>query len=374
MEATAPGLGVTRPVRSRTVYFAGPVADPFLVGGISIALYLVCRALPGFADSEHFFAASSFLVWVVNWPHFAATNYRLYRSRSTRLQFPMTAHVLPFVMFGFLLLAWMSPSVFAPMLMKLYLLWSPYHFSGQTVGLAMLYARRSNYSLSILQRRSLIGFVFLTYMYTSARAEIGIANRHFYEVRYPSLGVPEWFPAFLGRGMWLLAAAFVAETVRQAVLKRRLVPYLVVLPAVAQCVWFVGPVAGNFKTLVPMFHSLQYLFIAWLVSLYEGKPRDVAGAGHRPWRSFRYRTAQYAAYSFLGGVFLFWIAPRIGELFGRSIGFSSAVILSVVQIHHFFVDGVVWCLKSAGAVLPLDGSLKDYLRRQPTPILAPVAT
>lgn len=373
MEAVAPAVAVHPRARARTNYFAGPVIDPLLLGGISIGLYVLCRSFPDFADSPGFFSAASFLVWIVNWPHFAATNYRLYRSSDTRRQFPMTANVLPFVMFGFLIMAWLSPSVFAPLMVKLYLLWSPYHFSGQTVGISMLYARRSKYTLSTLQRRALIGFILLTYMFTAARAETSIAARNFHAVRVPSLGIPQWFPAFLSRCMWLLATVFVIETLRLTVVNRRMVPFMVVLPAVTQCVWFVGPFAGNFKALVPMFHSLQYLFIAWVVSLYEGAPRGALTEGRRAWRAFGHRTAHYALFSFLGGVVLFWAAPRIGALFGRSFGFSSAVVLAVVQLHHFFVDGVVWRLKSAGALSPLDGSIGDFLRKEPAAIPIPAA-
>ena len=45
------------------------------------------------------------------------------------------------------------------------------------------------------------------------------------------------------------------------------------LPAVAQAVWFVPVVPGrgrrNFVALVPFFHSLQYLLIAWGVQMKE---------------------------------------------------------------------------------------------------------
>ena len=55
---------------------------------------------------------------------------------------------------------------------------------------------------------------------------------------------------------------------------------------------------------------------------------------------------------------LFWGLPRIGSHFGRSLQFSNAVLLSAIQIHHFFVDGVIWRLRNPAARSPLSSSLR----------------
>ena len=43
---------------------------------------------------------------------------------------------------------------------------------------------------------------------------------------------------------------------------------------------------------------------------------------------------------------LFWLLPRLGGSAGFTLPFATAVILSAVQIHHFFVDGVIWKLET----------------------------
>ena len=54
-----------------------------------------------------------------------------------------------------------------------------------------------------------------------------------------------------------------------------------------------------------------------------------------------------------------WVLPRLG--FAPEL--SMAVVLSAVQIHHFFVDGVIWKLKSPGVSSPLMMNVADLVRR-----------
>ena len=91
----------------------------------------------------------------------------------------------------------------------LYQLWSPYHFSGQTIGITMLYARRHDYRLDGWLRRSLSTFVVGTFVLQAARFEVGDHSTAFFGVTYPSLGLPAWTPDAAAVGMWASAAAFV---------------------------------------------------------------------------------------------------------------------------------------------------------------------
>ena len=52
----------------------------------------------------------------------------------------------------------MLPLIVAPVFLKVFLLWSPYHYSGQTVGLTMIDARRTALRFPPWARLSLSGF------------------------------------------------------------------------------------------------------------------------------------------------------------------------------------------------------------------------
>jgi hypothetical protein len=47
------------------------------------------------------------------------------------------------------------------------------------------------------------------------------------------------------------------------------------------------------------------------------------------------------------GALLFWVLPRaVHHLGGVPMGFTVPVLGAAVQIHHFFVDGVIWKLRN----------------------------
>jgi hypothetical protein len=45
--------------------------------------------------------------------------------------------------------------------------------------------------------------------------------------------------------------------------------------------------------------------------------------------------------------------PRAVSFFGVSLDLASAVLIAGIQIHHFFVDGVIWKLRNPRVANPL---------------------
>ena len=359
----SPTLSTTPGRRGR--YFISAPIDALFIGGASVALYIALRVSPSLASSASLGSLAATLVWVCNYPHFASSSFRLYHSRAASRQYPMTAWLIPFVMMAAVVGCYLSPNVVAPMFVKLYFFWSPYHFSGQTVGITMIYARRSGYRIDGWGRTALSWFVFSTFAVQSAWAELAIqthavrtmtGGRHaYFGVTFGVLGVPAWLPRALTVVLWASLAVFAAYMLQQLIRDRRVVPWIVLLPAASQFIWFYAPNVGEYAALVPFFHSMQYLLIAWSVQL-------SVGLGERQKSpSVKYvvsESTRWAAIIVVAGVALFWGLPRIGSHFGRSLQFSNAVLLSAIQIHHFFVDGVIWRLREPSVRSPLSTSLR----------------
>jgi hypothetical protein len=128
------------------------------------------------------------------------------------------------------------------------------------------------------------------------------------------------------------------------------------LPAVAQFIWFVpGSMVASFQEFVPFFHSLQYLLIAWAMHLFERFESQRARGAFVLTES-----AKWSIANFIGGSVLFYFLPMFGAWAGSvPLAFATGVVISGVQIHHFFVDGVIWKLKRKTVVSPLLMSLSD---------------
>jgi hypothetical protein len=359
----APSRGPSSP------YFVNLGVDAFVIGGFSVAAYFAIRQWAGGPRAETAWTLAGYLVWVINWPHFSATSYRLYGTRAHLRQYPVTAIVTPFLVMAGVLGAFASPNLVAPYFLKLFLIWSPYHFSGQTIGISLLYARRSGYPLSSLQRSLLSGFVYSTFLLGTVRAEVGLGGGQYFGVRYPTFGLPMGVATAVEVAVWGLGIGFALVTLFKAWNTRQKPPLLLLLPGLTQFVWFVpGASIPNYVEFVPCFHSLQYLLIAWSMQLKEKADRTKVQPGSS------YVTKESVRWYILnvgGGALLFSFLPYFANKMGVATALASAVVVAAVQIHHFFVDGVIWKLRSASVVSPLlvniPHMMRDAVARVPTP-------
>jgi len=117
-----------------------------------------------------------------------------------------------------------------------------------------------------------------------------------------------------------------------------------------------------------MFHSLQYLLIAWSMQLKEKMDEN----GIAPSSAFVIgESGRWFVINVAGGAILFYVLPQLAAWGGMPIQFATPVILSAVQIHHFFVDGVIWKLKNPKVSSPLLVNIGDLLTPSPQPARAP---
>jgi hypothetical protein len=344
-----------RPVVGKAGPMSNSFVDALILGGLSIGLFVLMRfgaqihngtGLPNITPWAGWSWIWINAVWVINWPHFAATSMRLYSDRSALKKFPITTIVLPLIVVALTIAALFTPTTLAPAMVKLYLTWSPYHFSGQTVGIALLMARRKNFHIGRLDRVLLWTYVVTTFAMQNARSEVGDWSQSFYGVTYRPIGLSPIVPDVLWWVLVLSGAALVVRLIVRMVIERRIAPPVVVIPVVAQTLWFLHANVLDYSYMVPMFHSAQYLLIAFVVHL------DSRAKGPKAYRSrLRFTGEMVAWYSvaIVGGIVLFKVLPWTAEQFATTAGVGTAVVLAGVQLHHFVVDGVIWKLSGTGA-------------------------
>jgi hypothetical protein len=102
----------------KRVYFVNAWVDVAMIGGLSILTLLLLRLLHGAERTPAIYTISTVLLWIGNWPHFSATNYRLYGQMAHLRQYPVTALVLPFVVLAGVAASFASPEVIAPLFIK----------------------------------------------------------------------------------------------------------------------------------------------------------------------------------------------------------------------------------------------------------------
>lgn len=322
-------------MKKNSGFFVSPFVDFAAIGGASVLVALVAMM---FLDPVRSSASSLavFLLWIINWPHFSMTNHRLYATPETRAQFPITAYVVPVVLLFFGVLAYLGHQGVTQGIVKAYSLWSPYHFTGQTIGICLLYFSRFAYKLTSYQRKLVFVFGFSTFFTNVFRFESKDAFYQFHGIQYPSFGLPTFLYPIAAGFTALVGLLLIFNFIKDSKSTARKVPWVAFVPLLAQAFWFVIAVNHRkYVEFVPAFHSLQYIFVSLMFQVSRGGGFSVQ------------KTSKWYLQNVVGGAVLFYAIPKIGYLGGAlEPTVFAGLSLALIQIHHFFVDGVVWKLKS----------------------------
>jgi hypothetical protein len=352
--------------RSLPLYFVNGWLDAAVIGGLSIVVFAAMRLLTDTEVTPVVLQSVTIMSVFVNYPHFSATVYRLYQSPDNIRQFPVTSLCLPLVLLGSIAASLWQPDLVAPYFVTLFLIWSPYHYSGQTIGITMLYARRGGFDIGRWQRLALSGFVYSTFIvnYTHSRNVEPVRR---YGMVLPIVHFPAWLDAAMIAVMCVAGAAFLYFAIVWIRSQRRMLPPIVLLPAITQFVWFLpGKQTAMFYEFVPLFHSLQYLYIAWAMQIGLRLGRATAPAT-RP--SITHESLRWMLRNYVGGLLLFIALPWLLFWVGQPMIVVAGVVAAAVNIHHFFVDGVIWKLRNTTAASPLLMNVTDFAAR-PAPVPA----
>ena len=294
------------------------------------------------------------LALLFNYPHYMATIYRAYHSAADFQKYRIfTVHITALIALTLILLHFWFRAI--PWIFTLYLVWSPWHYSGQNYGLFMMFARRGGANPAAAGRRALYSAFLISYVILLLSFLTGPSN----DPLFVSPGIPERVSsvAVLWLGVAFVACSAYGWTgLAEQVGWRRLLPALTLFST--QCLWFLLPtvlsVAEGLRVpqsryssgVFAVMHSAQYL---WITSYYARREAGAKGAGG--WRPFAYFAVLVA-----GGIALFvpgpWLASR---LFHYDFGASFLIFTALVNIHHFILDGAIWKLRdSRVAVLLLN--------------------
>jgi tetratricopeptide (TPR) repeat protein len=238
-----------------------------------------------------------------------------------------------------------------PWIFTAYVVWSPWHYTGQNFGLTMMFLRRAGLDVTPVERRHLrVAFIASYVMLLAAFNQGGLQDP-----LVLSLGLPAGLSLAIqltAGATFLVGGAMVIRPMLQAARiadRRRLLPAVTLY--VTQACWFVIPIALAWWSAVPapqtrystgilaVMHSAQYLWITQYYARRDAARRTAGSAsGWNAWA--------YWGMLGLGGVALFLPGPWLASYAGR-FDFTSSVLIvtAIVNIHHFMIDGVVWKLR-----------------------------
>jgi len=331
-------------------YLAHPVVDLLTAGGgLSILLLPVLFFLSGPERPPGMIQTAVLASFIVNYPHFAATLYRLYHNAENRSAYPWTAYLAPFI-FGILFAAALKfPESLGSYYCKIFLIWSGYHYSGQTLGISLIYAKRSNFPVGIVERGIWTAAIYSSYLLPIIRAETRSSLQPFFGIPIPAFQLPAFFTVWAWGFLAVSWAAFLTYLLLSPRYHRgRWAPPGVWLPPLAQFCWFIpGSYSPFFYEFVPLFHGLQYLLIVWVFRLkeqtktYDRTKAQLAGA------ALWFDNLKYGILLVAIGALLFrWIPDGLVWGFGIAPNIAEPLWIATVQLHHFWTDGRIWRLRN----------------------------
>ncbi len=296
---------------------------------------------------------------VTSAPHYGATLMRVYERREDRRAYAVFAVWISIALA--LVFAWgLRSAVVGSLLLTIYLTWSPWHYSGQNYGIALVFLRRRGVEVTPATKRLLYASFLLSFALTflvlhggapvASYAPQGLGGLVY---RLLPLGIPAAVIDVAMPGVGLLYAAVLVATAVQLLRKgslRDLTPTAVLIAT--QALWFSAPVLARYFGVLGGIEPLglqhaEYAFV-WVVS------------GHAVqylWITAYYAAASKRSKSRLGfylkalaaGVSL-WTVPTLifaPGLLGR-LPYDAGLgllVASVVNIHHFILDGAIWKLR-----------------------------
>lgn len=331
---------------SAGAWIYGPWTDLIIgCGAWSAPLLLLTASVSG-SRATHWSFTFYFLALLFNYPHFMATVYRAYHSRSEFQKYKIfTVHIaLLLALTGIIAHLWLP---LLPWIFTLYICWSPWHYTGQNFGLLMMFARRSGLEPTENERQALHISFIASFILLMLSFETGYSS----DPLILSLALPVKFtlPArailasfFIGSSGWALFSLARRNSWKALLPSATLVT--------TQFLWFLLPAVIELLSgkevpqtryssgILAVLHSAQYL---WITSYFQKK--EALAAGRSLWSFPKYLLTLVA-----GGVALFipgpWIASRI---FHADFATSFLTFTALVNLHHFILDGAIWKLRDS---------------------------
>ena len=313
---------------------------------------------------------------VINYPHYMATIYRAYNKQNDFKKYRRYTVFATLLIVLVLILGHFSYRIL-PWVFTLYVIWNPWHYSGQNYGLASMFMQRAGFKPEGFKRWCL-QMVFVS---SYAMLAIGFLSQASVDPIVISFGLP--FGVTKGF-QWALSVLFLFSTIvviatiwKQIRGRNRLAPLTLIS---TQVLWFVLPVIYTLVTdyqfpptryssgILAILHSAQYL---WITTYFSRK--ESAKDQSTVWSS-----AKYALVLIAGGVALFLPGPWLVSLIGH-YDFASSFFFftALVNIHHFLLDGAVWKLRDPDVASILVGNqvesekkIDQYVARKPASRLA----
>ena len=247
-----------------------PIWDIFLVGGISLIIFLFCsvwfqNAVPA-GDAVAFILTLGFFV---NLPHFLVSYQLLYgdfrKEIFSRFRFFWAAVLVPILLGGFLVASFTAstPASLGYSLNAM-LFFVGWHYVKQTFGAVVVSNAAKNVFYSKIERFFLKSNLYTLWMVSFFSGNIGNHDAVQDGIHYFSLNFPYWFMNVAYLGLAVSASGVVFTHLKKFINEGAAPSKMAVVSWLAIYVWLMPIlIHPSYVHMIPMFHGLQYLLFVY---------------------------------------------------------------------------------------------------------------
>lgn len=349
-------------------YILGPFLDFLLLGGGSA---VAMAALWLFMPSTGSAVLASVMLWlanVINHPHFGHSYQIFYRdfrakafgnsySHGLRTRYIVAGIAVPIVL-GAILLGSLLFDV--PQLLKfginLMVFFTGWHYVKQGYGILMLESAIKRCFFDAAEKKILLVNAYVVWALAWILLNRDVIERDMFGLKAYAFPMPDIVLHVTVAAAIIASGAVLFMLGRRIVNRQKIAWNGVVAYVVSLYIWLMAPRLSPMMILViPAMHSLQYLAVVWRYQFNREKAEEsMHGADSRIFgfkTAMRPMLARFVSFLIVGAIlgFLgFWGVPFLLDLLqpydpARFGGFAFMAIFWIfINIHHYFLDNVMW--------------------------------
>lgn len=344
-------------------HLIGPVADFFCFGGSALIILPLLLLLPVDAWEQRVAAVMLLVAHLVNYPHFAHSYQLFYRgfraktaggilSPAMRARYLFAGIGVPLLLAAFFALCFSRNDIrllgYSANAMALFVGW---HYVKQGYGLLMVDCTLKRQFFDGGEKRVLLLNSYAVWAASWAAANVALAHESLWGIGYYTFALPRWLVVGLaalasgtsGMTAWMLFSRWRAH---------KALPVNGVIAYVASLyLWQAFVLINPLWFLVsPALHSLQYLAVVWRFQAnYERAGAAAPESDGKPSRGFAMpRVVLFSLTGIALGFAGFWLIPAMGDTlvpYDKALFGGTALLFTgwiFINIHHYFIDNVIW--------------------------------
>lgn len=332
-----------------------PVVFQFLmVGGFSLIAFFFVKLMgsnPADSNTSWFIYYFSF---VANFPHFLSSYHLLYYDFRNRIfsnyRFLLASIIAPMLLIGALVYGMVVPDikVMGHILNAMYF-FVGWHYIKQTFGVVAVCNAQDKISYDKVERFAIKGFLYSIWAVSWVSLNSSGAENAMEGIPVKSFSLDPIFLKWAYAFMVFFALYMIQLGYQKYIREGKVMSAGGYVSILALLAWYL-PVLYNptYFLVVPLFHSLQYLYFVYLVKANQANERAPTKKSPEERKAFFNTLYGFLIWPFITGAIFMWHLPKwLDSTFSMAQAFPNAqpfmfAFTVFINIHHYFIDHAIW--------------------------------